>query len=299
MNRNHFRWLRNALWSWFIGILGLSLLLGLVWPWPLAASQRPSSTEPAGFLASRSAPPRQHHTTIEPFVRPSLAPRMAQLRPVILAAAQRHNRPAISGMDDHEFAAVIALIIYNENFGWLEDDLPPLRLLTPLYQDLQRQANQRFPGSNFSVWPANLRPSVGREILRRELPLSGARTITVPITVAGSTIDPAAFASEPALLAAINREISRDDLAVAYLAANLERGLYRAAYEGVTVNWRTLAAWHNQGLVAPRQFYANPTTRDYLRRARAYLPLAEALIAEPGPVLPAVSSAPLRPGLRK
>jgi hypothetical protein len=230
-----------------------------------------SVSRPAGVQSAR--PP------IEPYVRPGLAERMERLRPAILAAAQRHNRPALSALSDEEFAAVIALVIYNEHFGWLEDDITPLRRLTPFYQELQRQANQRMPGSNFSVWPANLRPSVALEILNQELPLPANRSTSVPISVAGSQIDPRAFGSQARLQAAINAEISRDDLAVAYLAANLERGIFRAAYEGAPVNWRTLAAWHNQGIVDPRQIRANPTARDYVRRAAAFLPLARALVA--------------------
>ncbi|NWF79341.1 MAG: hypothetical protein HXY37_04735 [Chloroflexi bacterium] len=237
-------------------------------------------------LAAGAAPsPRAAHAVSPPFVRPDLAQRMLQLRPTILAAARRHNRPALSGMDDQAFAAVIALVIYNENFGWLEDEIAPLRAVTPLYQRLQQEANTHLPGSNFSVWPANLRPTVALEILSQQLPLASGQTITVPVRVAASRIDPGAYRSHAALLAAINAEISRDELAVDYLAANLERGLYRAAHEGVPVSWRTLAAWHNQGIVDPRAISANPTARDYLRRAAAYLPLARALVAPPSPVL--------------
>lgn len=239
------------------------------------AAPQPPHADGRGGRPYVTRPPRP---TIEPFVRPDLAARMAHLRPIILDAARRHNRPELSGMDDHEFAAVIALVIYNENFGWLEDDIAPLRVVTPLYQDLQRQANERIPGSNFSVWPTNLRPSVALEILRHQLPLSNTQIITVPVKVEGSAVDPEAFADEKQLFAAITAEISRDDLAVAYLAANLERGLYRAAHEGTPVSWRTLAAWHNQGIVDPRQIRASPTARDYVRRASAYLPLARALV---------------------
>lgn len=254
----------------FRSALLLALVLALLLP-QLAAGAAPS--------------PRAAHGVNTPFVRPDLAQRMLQLRPAILVAARRHNRPALSGMDDQAFAAVIALVIYNENFGWLEDEIAPLRAVTPLYQRLQQEANTHLPGSNFSVWPANLRPTVALEILSQQLPLASGQTITVPVRVAGSRIDPGAYRSQAALLAAINAEISRDELAVDYLAANLERGLYRAAHEGVPVSWRTLAAWHNQGIVDPRAISANPTARNYLRRAAAYLPLARALVAPPPPVL--------------
>ncbi len=261
----------------------LSLLLALAPPrLPPAAALGAPQTDPAPpALAGFGAPLNplvQPGPTIEPFVRPDLARRLERLRPLILAAAQRHNRPELSGMDDESFAVVIALIIYNENFGWLEDDVPPLRIVTPLYQRLQQAANQRLPGSNFSVWPVNLRPSVALEILKQQLPLADGRMIHVPVRVAGSRIDPAAHARPADLLAAINAEISRDDLAIAYLAANLERGLYRAALEGAPVTWQTLAAWHNQGIVDQRAIRANPTARDYVRRAAAFLPLAQTLI---------------------
>jgi len=248
---------------------------------PGAPQLAPAPPDLAGFGA-QAHPLVRPGPTIEPFVRPDLARRLERLRPLILAAAQRHNRPALSGMDDESFAVVIALIIYNENFGWLEDDVPPLRIFTPLYQRLQQAVNQRLPGSNFSVWPVNLRPSVGLEILKQELPLANGQIIHVPVRVVGSGIDPAAYARPADLLAAINAEISRDDLAIAYLAANLERGLYRAALEGAPVTWQTLAAWHNQGIVDPRAIRAHPTARDYVRRAAAFMPLARALIGASG-----------------
>lgn len=236
----------------------------------LTLDQRGDAFKPAG-----ARPPITAH------VRPDLRRRMDNLRPAILSAAARHNQPALSGMSDAEFATVIATIIYNENFGWVEDDIPPLRPFTPLYQDLQRRANSSLLGSNFSVWPANLRPSVALEILRRELPLADQRVVSVPVEVAGSTIKPEQFSSQEALYAAITAEISRDDLAIAYLAANLERGVYRAALEGVPITWRSLAAWHNQGIVDPRQVRLNPTARDYLRRASAYRRIARELIEGP------------------
>jgi hypothetical protein len=268
---------RPAIWL-------LAALLALLTP-QLVAQAAPDA--PANLArGARPSAARLPGPSIEAFVRPDLERRMEGLRPAILAAAERHNRPQLSGMSDEEFAAVIALVIYNENFGWLEDDIAPLRVFTPLYQDLQRQANTHMPGSNFSVWPANLRPSVALEILYRQLPLASAQVITVPVTVEGSAIDLGEYESREELFAAITAEISRDDLAVAYLAANLERGLFRAALEGAPVSWRTLAAWHNQGIVDPELIRANDAARDYVRRAAAYLPLARELVAPRPPQRP-------------
>lgn len=227
--------------------------------------------------------------TATPYVRPEFARTIEELRPAIVAAAERHNRPELSGMTDREFAQVIALLMYNEHFGWLEDAVPPLRALTPFYQAAQIDVNRL--GGNLSVWPSNLRPSVALEILRQEVPVrEGALKRT--LSVAGSRLAPEAYADERARNAAITAEITRPELAVEFLAANLERGLYRAEHEGVPVTWQALAAWHNQGIVHPQDIRANPTARSYIKRTAAYLPLARALIPEGDAAL-----APVRSGL--
>lgn len=247
-------------------------------------SAAPAARRPPRVLADRlgkrPGPPTRPELSIEPYVRPELAARLQRLRPTILAAAARHNPRDLSGMSDRQFAAVMVLLLYNEHNGWLEDRVEPLRIFTPLYENLQVRANTSGIGSNFSVWPANLRPSVALEILRQQVPVPGPRqSITVPITVTGSRIVLVDYASSSSLLAAISAEISRDDLAIEYLAANLERGVYRANFEATPVTWRTLAAWHNQGIVDPKEIRANPTASSYVRRASAYLLLAEAFVA--------------------
>jgi hypothetical protein len=251
---------------WRVQAAGPALQAG-VKPRP-AIGQRPALGPPPG-------------PAIEPYVRPEFARQMRTLRPAILDAARRHNRPELSHMSDREFAVVIALVLYNENFGSLEDRVPSLRPLTPLYQSLQVDVNE-LGGGNLSVWPANLRPSVALEILRRQVPVPGpASLITETIVVAGSQVNPADYTSRAALYAALTHEIIVPQLAVEYLAANLERGLYRARYEHVAVTWRALAAWHNQGIVSPRDIRANPVARDYVRRTSAYLAAAYALIDAP------------------
>lgn len=214
----------------------------------------------------------------QPFVRPAFARQMEALRPVIISAAARHNDPTVSGMDDAAFAEIIALVLYNEHFGWLEEAVPPLRPLTPWYQAAQMVVNGF--GANLTVWPSNIRPSVALEMLRGELPVKGeAKHLHVPLRIEGSRIDPDHYRTQAELYAAINRELIQPTLAVEYLAANLERGVYRARHEGVPVTWQALAAWHNQGIVAPEDIAANPTARDYVRRAAVYRDLARAFIA--------------------
>lgn len=212
------------------------------------------------------------------YVRPDFAQRISTLRPEILEAAQRHNRPEISHMTDEEFAVVIAQVLYNEHFGWLEEAVPPLQAITPLYQEAQVQLNIRT-GANLSIWPANLRPSVAEEILRGEVPLRAPEApMYIPIVVHGSHIRLSEYPNGNKLNDALSAEIRRPELAVEYVAANLERGLLRAQHEGVPVTWQTLAAWHNQGIVAPADIRNNATTKDYVKRASAYRGLAEALI---------------------
>ncbi|MCG8348132.1 MAG: hypothetical protein MI924_10185 [Chloroflexales bacterium] len=252
---------------------------------PLLGSQTAATpqgaTERMGKRVNTVSAPQ---LAIEPYVRPELSKRMKNLHPVIMAAAANHNDSDLSGMSDQEFAEVMVLLLYNEHNGWVEDAIEPLRFFTPLYQDLQVQVNQSGIGSNFSVWPTNLRPSVALEILRQEVPVPGSRQkITVPVTVDGSQIAPDQYVSDQHLFAAITTEISQDELAMEYLAANLARGVYRARFEGFGVSWRTLAAWHNQGIVNPEQIRDNPVASDYVRRASAYLPLARRFVANGGP----------------
>lgn len=224
---------------------------------------------------------------INPYVRPEFAHEMRDLQPAILAAAARHNRPHLSGMSDHDFAVLIALLMYNEHFGWFEERVTPVQMFTPLYEDLQRETNQAGI-SNLSVWPANIRPSVAIEILRGEVPLPHSTDVmTVPLTIAGSTINLKNYDSAQDLYAAVSHEIADPTLAVEYLAANLERGLYRARAEHVAVTWRVLAAWHNQGIVSPSEVRKNPTASDYVRRASAYFATARALIDMPEQHVPA------------
>lgn len=222
---------------------------------------------------------RAPQTSIDAYIRPQFVATMEALQPTIVEAARRHNNQRLSGMSDQEFAEVLALVLYNENFGSFEDAVSPLRPLTPWYQGLQMQANEAVGGTNFSVWPANLRPSVADEILRGSVPLPGGDVLIIPLDVEGSAIDLHNHQSRGQRYAALTAELTQPQLAVEYLAANLERGVYRARYENVPVTWRALAAWHNQGIVAPNAIRANPVASDYLRRSSAYVDAAHDLVA--------------------
>jgi hypothetical protein len=285
---------RRLVLLWLAALVALLCLIA-PYGWHVSAASQPAFPDRPAALHAKSRPrmPGQRLAlgqppgpAIEPYVRPEFAAQMHELRPTILAAARRHNRQRLSGMSDHDFAVVIALLLYNEHFGSLEEQVTPLRVLTPLYQDLQMRANE-MSGGNLSVWPANLRPSVALEILRQQIPVPAPTSvITEPIRVAGSRLNIGVYRSRSDLYAAITQEIADPRMAVEYLAANLERGLYRAHFEGIPVTWRALAAWHNQGIIAPEDIRANPTARDYLRRTSAYLAIATALIDMPPPRYP-------------
>jgi hypothetical protein len=272
---------RRLVWLILAALLAAMLFLSLS-RWQAVAAGPSAPVSGAHRLAGmqlQSGPAPA--PAIEPYVRPQFARQMRVLRPAILDAARRHNRPELSHMSDREFAVAITLILYNENFGSLEDRVPPLRPLTPLYQNLQVGLNE-ISGGNLSVWPANLRPSVALEILQQQVPVPApAQVITEPIRVAGSHVDIRAYASREALYAALTQEIADPHMAVEYLAANLERGLYRTHFEGVPVTWRALAAWHNQGIVSPEDIRRNPVARDYVRRTSAYIASAYALVDTP------------------
>ncbi|NBU64374.1 MAG: hypothetical protein EBS29_07745 [Chloroflexia bacterium] len=191
------------------------------------------------------------------YVRPTIAQSVFLQRQNILELAHRHNHPQITHYDDREFAAIMITILYTEQLGWLEDVFPSIRPITPFYQDAQIVSNQWF-GTNFSVWPANLRPSVVDEILASDVP--GVGQVVLPLDIP-SQLNAPRYAN---LLA------SDSHFAFELLAANLERGIIRAQAESVPITWQTLLAWHNAGVVNPAQITKNQSLQHYLYRATFY-----------------------------
>ena len=167
-------------------------------------------------------------------------------------------------MSDAQFATVMVAILYNEHNGWLEDALPGIRPLTPMYQHAQALSNEWF-GTNYSVWRSNLRPSVVREILSQTVPQVG--DVALPLELP-PTLDPAHRSQTLA---------NTPDNAYELLAANLRRGIYRAQHEGVVVTWQTLLSWHNAGIVDPSGISRNASLQHYLTRAVPYVSQAQAL----------------------
>lgn len=191
------------------------------------------------------------------YIRPSVARNVFAQREYILQLAHHYNRPQITHYDDSEFAAIMVTVLYTEQLGWLEDMLPSIRAVTPFYQSAQVVSNQWF-GTNFSVWPANLRPSVVDEILAAEVP--GVGHIALPLSIPTPLNNPR-YAHVLA---------SQSDYAVELLAANLARGIVRANAESIPITWQTLLAWHNAGLVNPAQIATNRSLQHYLYRASFY-----------------------------
>ena len=192
-----------------------------------------------------------------PYVRPHVAQLVHTHRQHIIHVAHTYNQPALSGLTDVEFASILIMILYTEHHGWLEDVVPSVRALTPLYQDLQVLSNHHL-GTNFSVWPANLRPSVIDEIRAEQY-------ISVPSTFTVSRNDPSSnndLATNPAT-------------AIELLAANMARGVQRAHDAGIQVTTASILAWHNAGIVEPRRIAANRSVQHYINRALIYHALAQ------------------------
>jgi len=203
---------------------------------------------------------------VEPTPRPEFTRELQTLRPMILQAAHRHNVAPISKMSDSDFAVVITLILYNEDLGSLEEKVSLLRATTLVRQEVEIILNE-FLGSNFSIRPSNIRPSVAYEMFQHQLPVpSPQNTITIPILIFGSSLNSQANIPQRDLYAAITRELAQPNKAVEYLAANLERGMYRAQYEGVSANWEALMAWHIRGIVSPRDIRNNRDAYNYTQR---------------------------------
>ncbi|HEY1013498.1 MAG TPA: hypothetical protein VGE07_12385 [Herpetosiphonaceae bacterium] len=225
---------------------------------------------------------------------------MLRLRPTILASASRHNRPAVTGMSDEDFAVVLAAQLYFEYNSALATRGDLMRSVTPIYQEAQNVANQLGVG-DFSVWPANIRPSVALSLLRGDMPfinrLDEPDYRRYPLEIAGSALQTEMRERrlerwEPSA-SAVAAEIARPGLAVEYMAANFEIASRRAEFDWTPVTWMTLSAWHNQGIVDPAGIAQHPQLARTLPGVAVYLPGALALIYAPPQPLPALVRAPL------
>jgi hypothetical protein len=203
------------------------------------------------------------------YIRPEFLSTVIRDRHTILAIAKRYNQHTVTEMSDEQFATVMVAILYNEHNGWLEDVVPGIRPLTPVYQHAQALSNAWF-GTNYSVWPTNLRPSVVREILMHTVPQVGH--VTLPLELPAHTDTPQraqTLANTP-------------DNAYELLGANLRRGMYRAQHEEVVITWQTLLSWHNAGVVHPSAIARNASLQHYLTRAVPYVTHAQALFDSVG-----------------
>jgi hypothetical protein len=152
---------------------------------------------------------------------------------------------------------VLVMILYTEHHGWLEDVIPNVRLVTPLFQELQVLSNDTL-GTNFSVWPANLRPSVVDEIRTDTTPLESVIFLRV------------ATNNQPS-----NELATNPTSAIELLAANMARGIRQARQAGVPVTVESMLAWHNAGIVDPQLIVANRSVQHYISRALIYRTMAQ------------------------
>lgn len=206
-------------------------------------------------------------TTVSGIVAPYLPQPSAYVRPVvrqlvnehrlhIRSVAHTYNHSAISGLSDTEFASVLVMILYTEHHGWLEDVIPSIRPLTPHFQQLQVVSNQSL-GTNFSVWPANLRPSVVDEIRTEAWSYDDA--IILNVTTFAHT----------------NSELATNPTtAIELLAANMARGIQRTHDAGLPVTTASILAWHNAGIIDPTSIADNRSVQHYINRALTYQTVA-------------------------
>jgi hypothetical protein len=236
----------------------------------------------------------------DPYVDPAFELTMLRLRPAIVASAARHNRRAVTGISDDQFAVVLAAQLYFEYNSTLATRNGLGRAITPIYQEAQEVANVVGMG-NFSVWPANLRPSVAASLLRGEMPYITASNVhtarLIPLTIHGSRLQALMRQRHPGEWepseSVITEEIARPELAVEYLAANFEVASYRAQFDWAPVSWMTFAAWHNQGVVSPASIAANGQLAQVLPTIETYLPAAMRLVYVPPLPQPAFVRTPL------
>lgn len=196
------------------------------------------------------------------YIRPQVAQLVSTNRLHIKHVAHTYNQAALSGLSDREFASILVMILYTEHHGWLEDVVPNLRTVTPLFQELQVISNDTL-GTNFSVWPANLRPSVIDEIRAEKSPLESV----VFLHVMTNNRTSSELATNPTS-------------AIELLAANMARGIRQANLDGVPVTAESILAWHNAGIVDPDLIARNRSVQHYISRALIYQPIAQAMVID-------------------
>lgn len=212
-------------------------------------------------------------TTVSGFVAPYLPQPSAYIRPQVAQLINDHrlhikrvshtyNQTAISGLTDREFASILVMILYTEHHGWLEDVVPSIRSVTPLFQELQVVSNNTI-GTNFSVWPANLRPSVVDEILMDSTALESV--VFSRVTTINHTHN--ALATNPAS-------------AIELLAANMARGIRQTNKAGIPITTESILAWHNAGIVEPTLIATNRSVQHYISRALIYQSIAESAVID-------------------
>ena len=221
--------------------------------------------------------------------RPGTRERIFAQGSAIRSSAQRHN-PPFSGLSHDQFAAIMVSIIMNEQQAAAPE------IVLDILDCLQEFAVDVFD-MEFSVGLVNFRLSVVGEIISATLPqnnedgrpqvstvplapIQGIDNGTIFIELAPWQMDsvygpnlvevPATTANE-----ALSRIIADDALAIEFLATNLERGVYAMKQAGLlgiseerTV--KSLAAWHNKGIVSPSLIDRNNEATSYAQSSWKY-----------------------------
>jgi hypothetical protein len=199
---------------------------------------------------------------------------VASQRQAILFSAQRHDVPP----------DVLAAVFYNEMFGQearllhtaipgdsdlasaVRDSLLGIDFLTIKQLQIGVKCMAALAGANTTIGPAGIRISVGREIESET-------------TIAGSRHQLTGLAERPSLIA----DLMSPSTAMEYLAANLQRGMRRAAPEQAG-DWTVSARWHNTGVISDRPDVPRPVWNKgsrYIARVQTFQPEVRLLLDLP------------------
>ncbi len=161
------------------------------------------------------------------------------LLPAIKRSAQLHNPPN-SNLDDTAFAALMITALHWE--GRLPGNAKPRTLNNWLHDtgsDLAT-AGGLWDGS---TGIANIRPSVALELRQEGYKIQGSSY--AEDIIAACEVSPFQF---------LAFELQIPEVSIEYLAANLERGVYRVRAQGLEPSAFNLAAWLNTGTYTPVGF---------------------------------------------
>jgi hypothetical protein len=195
------------------------------------------------------------------------------LLPELHQIAERYNTPN-SGFTDEAFVALMIANVHQES---------RLRRSNPQGNDFFNQMGvitdwiadrgMEWFGRNSSVGIANIRPNVAEQIFAGIIPAGRPDPASDEELKINFSLPPilAAYASQ---YQGLNTDaeryefLSRTDVGLELLGANVHRGIIRAQAEGVKPSVFNISAWLNQGVVRGFGSFLDPDLNDTIRFAQ-------------------------------